>query len=70
MLEQAEKALTRVNALGFTFMEENASMAFDSNPHLERPEISEVHEITSFDFERSARFWFNNWGLGLWFLNN
>jgi hypothetical protein len=51
-------------------MEENASMAFDSNPHLERPEISEVHEITSFDFERSARFWFNNWELGLWFLNN
>jgi hypothetical protein len=28
-------------------MEENASMAFDSNPHLERPEISEVHETTS-----------------------
>ncbi|MCI82426.1 hypothetical protein A2U01_0103700, partial [Trifolium medium] len=47
MLEQAEKALTRVNALGFTVMEENASIACVSNPHLERPEISEVHETTS-----------------------
>jgi hypothetical protein len=47
MLEHAEKALTRVNALGFTFMEENASIACDSNPHLERPEINDVHETTS-----------------------
>jgi len=47
MFEQAEIALTRVNALGFTFIEEKASIALVSKLHFERPEITEVHETTS-----------------------